>query len=150
MEEKKQFLVLFAGKSLELDQEMILGCKDCKRKCTTSCVKEKVSEVINDLKKIFFISELQLTIHIPLLAESFEEAEQLIKTSLTKNEVAILVNLEKDRAFIYKGPDIKTVKKSLLPRFFALYSWIYDEPEPGLGTIEDLQILYPKKSSFLN
>ncbi|AHB41011.1 TPA: hypothetical protein DIC40_02590 [Patescibacteria group bacterium] len=139
-----KFLVLLAGKGPELDEKIILGCNTCSSKCTDACIKEEIKELITSMKQLFVVQELGLTVRIPLLIEGYRDANQFILSQLKSNSVAILVSLEKDKAFIYKGPDKEVVKKLLLPPFFCLYAWVYDECEPCLESIEDISDCPPQ------
>lgn len=138
----EKFLVLLAGKGPELDEKIILGCDTCSSKCTNACIKEEIRELITSMKQLFTVQELGVTVRLPLLIDGYQNANKFILSQLKENSVVILVNLDKYKAFIYKGPDKETVKKFLLPTFFALYSWVYDECEPCLELIEDLRDLY--------
>lgn len=65
-------------------------------------------------------------------------AEKEIRDLTSTFSILILVDLHKDKAFIYKAPNVSEIRTKYLPILFKCYEKIGIGPEPFLESINDL------------
>lgn len=99
---------------------------------------KEVDAVIGNL----VIKEKDILVTPPINYPTVETAENEIKKSFKDAAFVVLVDLEKNVLFVYKGPGINEIKKDFLPRFFNFYHAICDDKEDlFLEEIRDIREL---------
>ena len=115
-------------------------CSKCDKK---DCPTPGMTSFIEELKKYMIVEEDHAIILPPKRVSDLKELNEALPELMKDFSLIALVDLEKEKAFLYKGPDPDRIKKIYLPKFFKMLSIAFkSKDEVCLEGIEDLRDLY--------